>query len=214
MKIRVNYILDEFSSLPTVKDFPAMITAARSRNIRFNLFVQSKNQLINRYNTEAETIQSNCNNIIFLTSREINLLSEISNLCGTMYDERISKPVVTISELQRLDKHNGEALILSGRFKPFISNLLDIDYFNVNTTEEPYLRKRKTEDSTRISFKVDNEIANINNLANRLNENHLVNENIVNDNESNMKDSTSKRRYYDKSDKYADLISHKVKKST
>ena len=42
---RINYILDEFSTLPTIKDFPAMITAARSRNIRFNLVVQSQKQL-------------------------------------------------------------------------------------------------------------------------------------------------------------------------
>ena len=42
---RINYILDEFSSLPTISDFPAMITAARSRNIRFHLFLQSKHQL-------------------------------------------------------------------------------------------------------------------------------------------------------------------------
>ncbi|MDR1837842.1 MAG: type IV secretory system conjugative DNA transfer family protein, partial [Treponema sp.] len=36
---RVNFLLDEFSSLPQISDFPAMITASRSRNIRFNLFV-------------------------------------------------------------------------------------------------------------------------------------------------------------------------------
>lgn len=38
---RINYILDEFSALPTINDFPAMITAARSRNIRFYLFTQT-----------------------------------------------------------------------------------------------------------------------------------------------------------------------------
>ena len=64
---RVNYILDEFSSLPTINDFPAMITAARSRNIRFNLFLQSKHQLKLRYGEECDTIMSNCENWIFLT---------------------------------------------------------------------------------------------------------------------------------------------------
>jgi type IV secretion system protein VirD4 len=49
LPIRVNFVLDEFSSLPTINDFPAMITAARSRNIRFNLIVQSEHQLITRY---------------------------------------------------------------------------------------------------------------------------------------------------------------------
>lgn len=42
---RINYILDEFSSLPAINDMPAMISAARSRDIRFLLIVQSKHQL-------------------------------------------------------------------------------------------------------------------------------------------------------------------------
>lgn len=146
MDIRVNYILDEFSSLPTIKDFPAMITAARSRNIRFNMFVQSKNQLVQRYNNEAETIQSNCNNLMFLTSRELLLLREISSLCGNTDTERINKPVLSVAELQRLDKHKGEALILSGRNKPFLTNLLDIDSYNYKY-ESPALMYKRNENS-------------------------------------------------------------------
>ena len=79
---RINYILDEFSSLPAINDMPAMISAARSRMIRFLLIVQSKHQLEKRYKEEAATIISNCNNWIFLTSRELDLLRELSELCG------------------------------------------------------------------------------------------------------------------------------------
>ena len=79
---RINYILDEFSSLPAISDFPAMISAARSRDIRFLLVVQSKSQLVKRYREEAETIIANCMNWVFLTSRELQLLREISELCG------------------------------------------------------------------------------------------------------------------------------------
>ena len=60
LPLRVNYLLDEFSSIPTISDFPAMITASRSRNIRFNLIIQSFNQLRHRYGGEAETIKGNC----------------------------------------------------------------------------------------------------------------------------------------------------------
>jgi len=128
LPVRVNYILDEFSSLPTIKDFPAMITAARSRNIRFNLIVQSKHQLIQRYGHEAETIQTNCNNWIFLTSREVNLLKEISELCGNRSGG--NKPLITISELQRLNKGKGEVLILSGRHRAFKGYLPDIEQYD------------------------------------------------------------------------------------
>lgn len=123
---RVNYILDEFSSIPTINDFPAMITAARSRNIRFNLFMQSKHQLILRYNEEANTIMANCENWIFLTSREIDFLKEVSELCGEIANSQ-GKYLLSTSELQRLDKSIGEILVLHGRAKPFISRLADID---------------------------------------------------------------------------------------
>lgn len=130
MGCRVNYILDEFSSLPTISDFPAMITAARSRNIRFNLFLQSKHQLELRYKEEANTIMANCENWIFLTSREVEFLHEMSELCGDVSTSQ-RKPLLTTSELQRLDKSVGEALILHGRCKPFISKLADIDEYAI-----------------------------------------------------------------------------------
>ena len=128
MPVRINYILDEFSSLPTIKDFPSMISAARSRNIRFNLVIQSKHQLTQRYAGEAETIQSNCLNWVFLTSRELMLLNDISALCGTRTGS--NKPLISISELQRFNKEKGEVLILSGRRRPFKGCLPDIDMYD------------------------------------------------------------------------------------
>lgn len=127
---RVNYILDEFSSLPTINDFPAMITAARSRNIRFNIIIQSKHQLILRYKDDSDTIQSNCNNWIFLTSKELDLLNDLSQLGGNSYEGNSVKPILQISELQRLDKDKGEALIFSGRRKPYITRLPDISSYD------------------------------------------------------------------------------------
>lgn len=126
---RINYILDEFSSLPTISDFSAMITASRSRNIRFNLFLQSKQQLRLRYGEDCDTILSNCENWIFLTSRELGLLKEVSELCGECGGNP-RKPLLSISELQRFDKSIGEALLLSGRNKPMITRLADIDLFD------------------------------------------------------------------------------------
>lgn len=126
LPIRINYILDEFSSLPTVTDFPAMITAARSRNIRFVLFVQSKHQLRQRYEDETETILANCVNWVFLTTRELSLLKDISELCGT----KDQKPILSVSHLQRLSKEEGETLILSGRKKPYIGRLPDINLYD------------------------------------------------------------------------------------
>jgi len=127
---RINYVLDEFSSLPTIKDFPAMITAARSRNIRFNIFVQSKHQMLLRYGQEADTILTNCKNWIFLTSREISLLRELSALAGEITERgSMERQVLPIAELQRLNKDSGEAVIMRDRCKPYLATLPDIELY-------------------------------------------------------------------------------------
>ena len=146
--VRVNYILDEFSSLPQIHDFPAMITAARSRNIRFNLLVQSKHQLDLKYGKEANTIRANCSNWIFLVSRELALLQELSELCGVKRRDGVSIPVLSLTDLQRLDKENGEALILSNRQKPYITALPDIDIYD----KKMYTTLKTNEVKRRISY--------------------------------------------------------------
>lgn len=136
--IRINYILDEFSSLPTIKDFSTMITAARSRNIRFDLFIQSKHQLERRYKEDTETIMANCGNWFFLTTRELPLLKDISEICGT----KNGRPLLTVSLLQRLDKSTGEVLVLCPRKKPCIALLPDIDFYDNNQYHLIHLEKK------------------------------------------------------------------------
>ncbi len=123
---RVNFVLDEFSSLPPITSMSTLISAARSRDIRFVLAVQGKHQLIKRYGDEAETIKSNCANWIYLTSREYDLLKEISDLCG---EQRNRTPNLSVYDLQHFSKEKSEALVLCGRLKPAKVNLLDIDRF-------------------------------------------------------------------------------------
>jgi len=138
LPVRVNFLLDEFSNLPAINDFPSMITASRSRNIRFNLIIQNQNQLVKRYGCDAETIKANCENWVFLHSREYSLLNEIVNLSGMKNSE---ESLVSMSTLQTLDKNKGEAFIIHKRFNPYIANLLDIDkYPNMaaQETDVPY----------------------------------------------------------------------------
>lgn len=127
LPVRVNYILDEFSSLPAIgNDFPSMISAARSRNIRYLICIQSKSQLTKRYKEEAATIISNCTNWIVLFTRELDLLREVSELCGQKKDH---SPNISVYDLQHLSKEKDEALLLAGKAKPCVVNLLDIDRF-------------------------------------------------------------------------------------
>ena len=136
LPVRVNFVLDEFCNIPALPDMASMISAARSRNMRFYLVVQSKHQLKRKYKEDAETIKGNCDNWMFLTSRELELLQELSNLCGTIKTANgRERALISVSELQRLNKERGEVLILHGRNYPFISRLPDIDDY-------PAFRKR------------------------------------------------------------------------
>ena len=137
LPVRLNFLLDEFCNIPTIPDMPSMISAARSRNMRFFLMVQGMYQLRHKYGDEADTIKGNCDNWVFLTSREYGLLTEISNLCGEAiyndYEGKLkSRLLISISELQRLKKDKGEVLILHGRHYPFVTELPDIDDYSFN----------------------------------------------------------------------------------
>ena len=128
--MRVNFVLDEFCNMPKIQDMPAMISAARSRNMRFYLVAQSMHQLRGKYGEDADTIKGNCDNWVFLTSKELALLNEISELCGSITTAgNIKRALISVSELQRLDKERGEALILHCRQYPFISELADISAY-------------------------------------------------------------------------------------
>ncbi|MBQ3939142.1 MAG: TraM recognition domain-containing protein, partial [Clostridia bacterium] len=109
---------------------PSMISAARSRNMRYYLVAQSKHQLIGKYGEDAETIKGNCDNWVFLTSKELDLLEEISRLCGvTTTAGGKERRLISTSELQRLDKQKGEALIMHAREYPIITEIADISMY-------------------------------------------------------------------------------------
>lgn len=132
LPIRVNFVLDEFCNLPKIPDMPSMISAARSRNMRYFLVAQSLHQLKSRYGEDANTIKGNCDNWVFLTSKELELLEEISSLCGSYCTPGgVSRRLISVSELQRLDKAKGEALIMHARQYPVISEIADIDQYEM-----------------------------------------------------------------------------------
>ena len=123
---RTNFILDEFANMPPLKDVTTMVTAARSRNIRFTFIIQNFAQLNEVYGKDnAETIRGNCGNIIYLISTEMQALKEISEMCGEVKSKEKEKtsstPLVTVSDLQRLEQW--ETIILRLRKMPFKTKL-------------------------------------------------------------------------------------------
>lgn len=125
---RTNFILDEFANMPPLKDVTSMVTAARSRDIRFTFIIQNFAQLNDVYGeNDAQTIRSNCGNLIYLLTTELKALEEISKLCGVKKpkdkDKALSeKPLVSIADLQKMKMN--EVIIIRARMNPFKTKLI------------------------------------------------------------------------------------------
>lgn len=119
---RTNFILDEFANMPPLSDVDAMVSAARSRNIRFSFIIQNFAQLNDVYGKEvAATLRGNCGNTIYLISTEMAALEEISKMCGEVKskekDKTASTPLVTVTDLQKMKLF--QAIIMRIRMSPF-----------------------------------------------------------------------------------------------
>ena len=80
---RVNYILDEFGNFAAISDFQTKMTVAGGYGVRWNLFIQDFNQLIDKYGQEvAKIIQGNCHYWIYLHSQDNSTNEEISKSMG------------------------------------------------------------------------------------------------------------------------------------
>ncbi len=134
LPVRTNFLLDEFANMPPLKDVTTMITAARSRQIRFTMIIQNFAQLDSVYGKEdAETLRGNCGNLIYLVTTELKALEEISKMCGEVKskkdDKTASTPLVTISDLQHMKEN--DVIIMRLRMNPFKTHFTpdwDIDW--------------------------------------------------------------------------------------
>ena len=99
LPVRTNFLLDEFANMPKIKDISTMVTAARSRHIRFTFIIQNFAQLDKVYGKEdAQTIRGNCVNTIYLLTGELSALeithdlgvvANVANRVGVMYGGQI-----------------------------------------------------------------------------------------------------------------------------
>lgn len=130
LPVRTNFILDEFANMPPLKDITTMITAARSRLVRFTMIIQNFAQLDSVYGKDdAQTIRSNCNNLLYLLTTELAALKEISELCGDKMvkigkgdkEREEARPLATVADLQKMNKF--EAIVIRTRLNPFKTKL-------------------------------------------------------------------------------------------
>lgn len=79
----IDFILDEFANCPPLPDIETIISVARSRGMRFHLYIQSFSQLDNVYGRDvAKTILDNCG-LAYLKTNTQETADIVSKMLGT-----------------------------------------------------------------------------------------------------------------------------------
>lgn len=130
----VHFVLEEFGNIAKLENINDMMTAGRSRSIRIVVVLQSLCQLYLTYSKElAEVLIGNSQNLIYMSSTDMNLVEMISKRCGTILDPYINerRPLLSPDKLTHLDKDKGETLMLLSRHYPYITELPDLSSYKM-----------------------------------------------------------------------------------
>ena len=143
LKYHVRCLLDEFANIGEIPQFEKLIATIRSREISASIILQAKSQLKAIYKDNADTIEGNCDTLLFLGGKEKSTLKDISESLGKetidawntsenrgqsqsygLNYQKLGKDLKTQDELQIMD---GEKCILQLRgVRPFFSDKYDI----------------------------------------------------------------------------------------
>lgn len=129
-----HFILEEFGNIAQLANINDMMTASRSRNIRMVLVVQSLCQLYINYSKElAHVLIGNSQNLVYMSSTDMDLVEMISKRCGNMIDLYMNETrrLLSPDRLTHMDKEKGETLFLLDRHYPYISFLPDLSCYKM-----------------------------------------------------------------------------------
>lgn len=80
---RVNFVLEEFGNFTKLNDLTNKLTVGGGRGLRFHFFLQSLEQLTEKYSKEtANIVKSNCQTWVYLQADDKETLTEICDKLG------------------------------------------------------------------------------------------------------------------------------------
>ncbi len=144
---RLNYhvrcLLDEFANIGEIPNFDKLIATIRSREISASIILQAKSQLKAIYKDNADTIEGNCDTVLFLGGKEKTTLKEISESLGKetidsfntsntrgqsesfgLNYQKLGKELKSQDELAVMD--GGKCILQLRGVRPFFSDKYDI----------------------------------------------------------------------------------------
>ncbi len=143
LKYPVRCLIDEFANIKQIPQFEKLIATIRSRGISASIILQTKSQLKANYKDNADTIEGNCDSVLFLGGKEKTTLKDISESLGkeTIYmmtenrsrgaqesygtnSQKLGKELKSIDELSVMD--NSNCILQIRGLHPFYSRKYDI----------------------------------------------------------------------------------------
>ena len=143
LKYHVRCLLDEFANIGEIPQFEKLIATIRSREISASIILQAKSQLKAIYKDSADTIEGNCDTMLFLGGKEKSTLKEISESLGKetidsfntstnrgqsesygMNYQKLGKELKSQDELAVMD--GGKCILQVRGVRPFFSDKYDI----------------------------------------------------------------------------------------
>lgn len=143
LKYHVRCLLDEFANIGEIPEFEKLIATVRSREISTALVLQAKSQLKSQYKDNADTIEGNCDTVLFLGGKEKTTLKDISESLGKetidmfnvshtrgqqesfgMNYQKLGRELKSQDELQVMD--NTQCILQIRGLPPFFSSKFDI----------------------------------------------------------------------------------------
>ena len=165
----VRCLLDEFANIGEIPQFEKLIATIRSREISASIILQAKSQLKAIYKDNADTIEGNCDTMLFLGGKEKSTLKEISESLGKetidsfntstnrgqsesygMNYQKLGKELKSQDELAVMD--GGKCILQVRGVRPFFSDKFDITHHK----QYPML----LDDNHEQEFNIENYVSN------------------------------------------------------
>ena len=154
LPVHVHCIMDEFANVALPDDFDKLLATMRSREISVSIIIQNIAQLKALFKDSWESIQGNCDTLLYLGGNEQGSHKLVSELIGketiatTSYNQsrgrngsysvnhqRSARDLMTADEVRLLD--NRKALLLLRGERPVIDDKFDLmRHPNIRYTED------------------------------------------------------------------------------
>ena len=167
LPVHVRCLLDEFANIGQIPQFDKLIATIRSREISASIVLQSKSQLKTLYKDAADTIEGNCDTMLFLGGKEKSTLKDLAEILGKetidLYNtsdtrgtsqsygtnfQKTGRELMSQDEIAVMD--GGKCIMQIRGVRPFLSEKYDI------TKHKQY--ERLSDDHPENAFDIEKEL--------------------------------------------------------